>query len=453
MAKTKPRKPTPMDVLRLGPEVASVKAAMPPKRWKRFVKLAHKRGFTVASALSDTPAALKERTSSSLRDEAKKTIATAYAPAKKELSTREASIGFLDQKRATDDASYRQWLVGETDKLEAQARAADGALATQQQGIQKDLEAGIAASNADSLKRMSASAGGVSDPNQSASLNTTAADQRSRGSVANARSLSADMSKIGEDSRQISRASLVAQQGAREAMRQSDTWKAMAEVSGDREKLVLTQAADAASLVQDLLSQNVAKAQSNRELDLARVELGQKGASIAASIADANRKFGLEKDKFDLDRFAAKNKVLVDQAKIQLGYDQIENTQGKQKADQALRKWVERFKARKRAEEGGKDRADDTSAKKGITTEERDLYRDVNSARGIIKRMHDDWKAKKPGAINPADMRQHLRTKYALDDVLIDVANDLWRGGGSLSAAGRAKARKLGIKHVGYFFK
>ncbi len=450
----KQRRPSPMDVLRLGSEVASVKAAMPPKRWKRFVKLAHKRGYTLESALSDAPNALKERTTSSLRKEAQQTIATAYAPARKELSTREKSIGFLDQKRATDDASYRQWLLGETGKLQAQARAADGALATQQQDIQRDLEEGIATSNADSLKRMSASAGGVSDPNQSAALNTTATDTRSRESVASRRSLQADMSKIGEDGRVLAGASLIAQQGARDAMRQADTWKAMAEVSGDREKLVLTQAADSASLVQDLLDKNVAKAQSSRELNLARVELGQKGASIAADIADANRKFRLEKGKFDLDRFVAKNRVLVDRAKIQLGYDEIENKQGKQKADQALKKWVERYKAGKRSEESDKDRAaDPKSDKKGITQDERDLYRSVNSARGLIARMHEDWKAKKPGAINPADMRQHLRTKYALDDTLIDVANDLWRSNGALSAAGRAKARRLGIKHVGYFWK
>lgn len=436
------------DVLRLGQEGAGLKGSMSRKRWKRFVKAAHDRGYTVRSAASDTPDALKERTRSSLQKEAASTIAAMYAPARKELSQRETSIGFLNQKRADDDAKYRQWLMGETDKLEAQARAADETLAKQQGDIARDHETATKAALADSMQRMGATPGNVSDPSQSAALaDTKDADDASSSKIASARNFTADTAKIGEDSRQLTRASLIAQQGARDASRQGDTWRAMAEVASDREKLVLQQAADAASLVQDLFSQNAEKVKGAREFDLARVELGQKADSLAAEVAEANRKFRLEEKKFDLERFTARNKVLVDQAKIQLGYDQIENTQGKQKADAELRKWVERYKARQRVKENRDD-----PKKGGITTEERTLYRDVLSASRKIAGLNADWKAGKKGAIAPAKHRNYLMNEYGLDEATINVALDLYRNGGKLSSSGRAQARKLGITHVGYFF-
>lgn len=445
-------KPKPMDVLRLGAQAASLKASMPPKRWKKYVKAAHKQGYTVRAQASGGPNALKERTPSSLRKEAQKTVAATYAPARKELSTREAAIGHLDQKRAADDASYRNWLTGETEKLDAQARAADTALASQQQAISDGNETAMAAAKQDSLQRMGAVAGNVSDPKTSTALDTTAADQRSRDSIADRRSLTADLTKIGEDARGMSRASLIAQQSAREAGRQADTYKAMAEVSTDREKLVLEQAANAATMVQSLMADNVAKVKSNREFNLAAGELGQKQDDLAADIAEANRKFRLEEKKFSLDAWVKKNAVLADRAKLQLGYDQIKARKGEKAADQAMRVWVEKYKARQRASEGDKDRAAKGKKKGGIKQTERDLYSDVQSAQGLITRMHADWNAKKPGAIAPGDQRQHLRSKYGLGDLLIDVAVDANRHPG-LSSAGRAKARKLGITHVGYFFK
>ena len=75
MAKsTKPRplsRVTPADYIRLGPDVAKIKSQMTPARWRSVVKTAHAQGWTVASALdSSTPAALKQKTQTSLRSAA-----------------------------------------------------------------------------------------------------------------------------------------------------------------------------------------------------------------------------------------------------------------------------------------------------------------------------------------------------------------------------------------------
>lgn len=423
------------DIVRYGAAAATLKASVKPRQWHQIVKFAHKNGYTVRSAVSDTPNILKERTVGSLRNEALRTVAKTYRPAEKALDTRQQAIMFTDAKRKADDASYRQWLAGETEKLDAQARAADSTLATEQQGIQTDVENSMAAAKADSLKRIAAQTGTVSNPAQSTSLDMTAADQASRERVANARQRSNDVATIAEGSRGVANASLLAQQSANEASRQADTWKALADVADDRNKLTFQRAADAANAVQHALDNEVSKAQSNTQTDLAAAELGVKQQTLAEQVKEATQKFGLAKAQFSLDTWKAHHGAAVDAAKIQLGYAGIKERKGKAAADRALKVWLQKQSNRQHA----KDRAQKgrlAKGKNGVTTDERKVYRSVQTAAAMLAKGRS---------------RVYLR-QQGVDDGLIQLAENYNANGGHLNAAGAALARKVGITHVGYFF-
>lgn len=425
--------PNPNDVLRLGQNVATIKANMPAKRWRKFVKYAHARGHTIAGELTDGPNALKERTASSLRAEAQRSVAAAYAPATKALDTRTAAIGYLDDKRKTDDAAYRTWLTGETDKLNAQAAAADATLASQQSGIAAETKTAIDAARADSIARMQQNAGNVSNPAQSAALDTSAADTAATQHIQAARDQTAALTKIGGDSRTLASASLLAQQGAREATRIGDTYKALGEVASDRNKLLSDQAGATADKTDALLQRNVQITQANRDSQLAGASLGLKQDTLAQQVSDANRKYKLASAQFGLDKWKAQNADAVARAKVQLGYDHIKSTEGIAAANRKLNAKLAKLKAHAQA-----------NGKAGVTKDERNLYKDIVSAQGRVTR----WT--KLG-MPPDQITAKLRGLGA-DDVTIQIAEDLAANHGTISPSAAALARQLGIKHVGYFF-
>jgi hypothetical protein len=441
MAKTKA--PSTADILRLGPEAAALKASMPPKRWKNFVKQTHKRGNTIGGALSSAPDSLKERTASSLKAEAQRTIGEAYAPAEKTLSTREKALGYLDEKRKSDDANYRLWLSGEVGKINAQATAADTALATQQKTIADETATAIAASRADSLARVAAANGNVSDPTQSTALDTSAADAASTARVGAAREHTANIIKIGDDARTLSTAAIQGQQAARESEGATAVRKSYAELHADRMKLDVAKAGDTADKITSLMERNMANVAGTREADLAAGSLNLKREDAAQAIKDADRKYRLETRKTSLAEWKAKNADEVDRAKVKLGYDGIASREGQKAADRALDRELAKRRSRDKAldrdAKGGKD-------KPKVTQGERDLYRRVTNAKSYLDRWHAN------GAVLPEQMRQRLKTDFDIDDTTIDIAEDLRQNKGVLSQSARVKARKLGIVHSGYFW-
>ncbi len=432
------RKPSQASILRHGPEVAAIKASLKPKTWRKFVKAAHGRGVTVAGALSGAPKPLQERTNQSLREQAEKTMVAAYKPVTAELNRREAAAGFLETKRAADDAAYRTWMTGEADKLDAQARAADATLATQQADIARDLNAAQEAGKADSLQRVTAQAGNVSDPSQSTALDMTAADTRSREQVAAARTHSAELQKVGAGAGQVSRAALLATAAVREATRTAEGWKTQAGIAADRTAAATGQAKDTAGLLTDLRAGEVSKAQTVEEFRMAGAELGVKKMDIRAEIQQAARKYGLDKARLGLDQWKAQNADAVARAKVQLGYDQILERQGRAAADRALDRWATKYRAKHGSSGGsGTDKA-------GVTQDERDIYQDVAAARHLIAR-------KRKNGIPNAQIRKDLVDSGA-SPLLVDIASDLIRNNGTPSGAAVAKLRKLGMSHIGYFF-
>lgn len=429
------KKLNPDDVLKYGTSIASLKAGISHKRWRKLVKYAHGQGHTVAGQLSGAPNKLMERTQSSLRKQAESTVAAAYKPVQAELSRRDTAAKLLAAKRTEDEAAYTRWETGEVDKLNAQAKAADTTLATQQSDIATDLNANQAAAKSDSMQRM-AQLHGVSDPNQSTALDTTAADAKSAQHVAASRELTSQLTHIGADADQVARTALIATAAVRAATRSADSWKTQAQIDADRTTALGNQAKDTTGMFSDLRAGEVDKAQKQQEFGLAQDQLGVKADTLANQVKQANRKYGLDKAKLALDDWKAKNQDAVAHAKIKLGYDQIASSEGKAAAKNKLDEYLTKYKADQAAKL--KD------SKAGVTKDERTAYRSVETARGMISREH------KRGT-DPAKIRQKLRSQ-GIDDVTIDVANDLWRRNGSLSAAGRAKAKRLGILHVGYFY-
>jgi hypothetical protein len=80
--------------------------------WQKIVALAHKRGFTVAGAVSGNPTPLKERTNGYLLKQAKKHGRKSYDPTLKQLDTQQTQLSALADKRKADNESYQQWLLG-----------------------------------------------------------------------------------------------------------------------------------------------------------------------------------------------------------------------------------------------------------------------------------------------------------------------------------------------------
>lgn len=425
--------PTPADVLKLGQQVATIKASLPPKQWAKFVKLAHSRGHTIGGELSTAPSALKEKTAASIKDQAAKTVAAAYAPATAALTTREAAISNLDAKRKSDDASYNLWLSGETDKLNAQAQAADTAIATQQQSIADTTKTAIAAARADSLARVGAQAGTVSDPTQSTALDTSAADTAETSKIAAAQTQTAGLAGVGANSAVLAKASLLAQQAAREATRQGDTWKAIGDVAADRNTLTGSQAKDTLAETDSLTTANATNVSATRDSDLAAASLGEKQDDLAQQITAANQKYKLDTAKYTLDQWKAKNAATVAQAKVDLGYAGISSREGIAAANRALNEKLAKIKAK------------GTAKKPTITTQERGIYDSIKKAQSL----YDRWD--KNNAVPVAQRAQKLRDMN-FDEGVIEVAHAIAVNGGVMPQAARVKARKLGLVHSGYFY-
>lgn len=423
----------PDDVLRLGPQVAAIKASMPAKRWKKFVKVAHARGHTVGSELSDTPNALKERTAESLREEARKSVATAYAPAQKELSQREAAIGYLKTKRDTDNASYRTWLSGEVEKLNAQAKAADATLATQQSTIATETKTAIEAARADSLKRLQDQPGALNP----SGVDTSAADAATTAHIGAAREQTAAITKIGEDARTLATAAVQGQQAAREAAMQGDTWKALADAASDRLKLKTEMGGATLDRTSDLIARNADLVKSNREADLAAASLGLKEKDLSQQIKEANRKYKLETAKQSLAEWKAQNADEVARAKVKLGYDEISSREGVASARRKLDKELAKIRAA--------DKKSDKDKPKGVSKDERDLYQNITHVQGILTRWDQN------NAV-PIEQRDRNLLDQGFDTETIAIARALARNNGILPEAMRARVRKLGVVHSGYFW-
>lgn len=304
-----------LTALTLGPTAAAVKAKVSHKQWRRIVNTAHKKGFAVDSFLQgDLPDPLKLRTKSSLRKEAAKTIKTAYAPAEAELSDREKRIKNLDTKRKADNEYYLNWLKTRSSELQETARAAQGLFDSRQADIRNSLQSDLDAAR-NTAGQVSAAAGAQADPSQSLALANPAEDNRARANLAAEQSLANKQGLTNEGHLQFANAANFAIIAAEEAKRTANTWAQLQDLGDDKQKLVLSKAADSAKEVARLLEGEVGKAGSNREylaaldkLDIDRTKLDL-SAKKNRSDARAKKETAAEKKRHNQAIEAATNEA------------------------------------------------------------------------------------------------------------------------------------------------
>ncbi len=428
---SKPPRITTAELYRLGPEVANIKARTDPKQWKQIVKNAHARGFSVAGALSGQPDPLKERTRGSLVKEATGTVKTAFAPAEAEYTQQESKIRALDAKRQTDNTHFQTWLANEQSKLNAQAATADSELERRQADIQTQTQQGYQAAQAEATKRAGATAGNVSDPSQSKSLDFSAAATKANEMVANQRTQSASMMGSAQ-TRAQGNASVVLATGAQlEQRRQSETGAALSDLRGERKTLALKQAAAAAEEIQRLFGVEIEKADSNRNYLAAADKLGIEGAKVKLAGEKAASDDDFRRDKLSQDRRIANAKVTVDYAKIVA-------SKGQKAADRALKRELDRAKAgRDAAKDGKKDAKDGRGVK--VTAGEKSasakVYNRLSAFQADIERL------RKKGF--KGTLRDQIVGKGASKaeyELALDLAYN-----NKLSAINRRRARSLGL--------
>jgi hypothetical protein len=430
----KPRKPTTAEVLKFGTAVAEVKAKTPPAVWKAFVAQSNKKGFTVAGMLSAAPPALRERTARSLRDEAKKTVATAYKPVDAALNDQERKLRALDAKRTTDNQYYMQWLTSENAKINTAARAADTLLGQRAQQIHDDSQSAWAAVQPDALAAMQG-ASTVSDPNQSSAMaDIAAARAKGTGAAENALTENAAIRAAGASQSAMMDRAVLSGANAMESKRHADFQAGISKIFDAKAAAKIDRAKDHISTLGSLKNAELDKASMMQDfvavaerLGLEREGLTWKKIVEQAKLADADADRNQSAADKAADRAIKEARLEYDRGKADLNKDGVTDAK-----DLKLKESIEAMYGKKDGKKPPTDGAKKQSATQiGYVSTARGLLVDLNS--GVLK----------PAA--GISYRQYLR-KRGFNDAQIDVAEDL-RKNGVLSGRGLIKAKQLGILH------
>lgn len=280
------------DQFRLGPISMAVKKRAKPEQWRRIVKDAHAKGYTVESYLDrSVPNEYKSRTQTSLREQAKKTVASAYAPAQKELSDREKRITALQAKRKSDNEFYTDWLTRTRGAMQASSDAATQKMRDSAKAIYDDQITLHKSALQQAADRLTQQPGTVSSRDQLLQSVSDQPDmQRQLGLIANQR---ADIERSAGNASirtATAEANVLAQQAAMQAAAASESFKALREVADDKDKLLLQMAGDTAEEVSRLLDKEISKAGANRDFNALTEKLDIQGETLDLKkvIANAN---------------------------------------------------------------------------------------------------------------------------------------------------------------------
>lgn len=267
--------------LTLGPTAAGVRKQVSRKQWRQIVTAAHKQGFAVDSFLDPSiPGPLKQRTPKYLSQQATSMVKSAYAPAYKELSQREASVKAISDKRAADNQYYNNWLNSQHQALDTAARASDQALVATAQSVQATTGAAYDQAKQGAIQQLSQLPGTVSDFKGANALGAIDAAKGTAVGQVGATGQQA-LASVGtaEGMRQLASANDFATIAALESKRVGDQWGAMNDLGSERLKLGASESGDISKAVQDALNQEVTKAQSNRDFGAVMQKLDLQGQS------------------------------------------------------------------------------------------------------------------------------------------------------------------------------
>jgi hypothetical protein len=384
-----------------GSNVAGIKKRATPKQWRRVVRRAHARGETVAGYLSGQPAYLRERTRSSITNQAKSLISESYAPAEAALSSREARITAIQDKRRADGEAFRTWLANQHAVINAEVQRQRTQLATEAQASRDSLQASLV---------------GMGDvPHAAGAPDVAGSAKQGAALAAGARGEAiTQQNTIYGDRLAATQANNFAFLAAQQAAAAADTWEKLMDVADDKQKIALQKGADQAKLIQDLLQGEVTKAQSNREFGAALQELGIKEQSLQADIQDKNTKNALARDKYNLDVAA------LDETR-QYHQDTI----------------AEREAARKQKAAGKGDKID-----REVYEKVRTIKRYADQKLGSPDRVRR--RARRQGEPAMVKFRKFWRNLPPDLQAYSLAAYDLWRYG-KLRSGGRAELRQAGV--------
>jgi len=313
------------DQFRLGPISQTVKRRAKPAQWKKIVKDAHAKGFTVESYLDQSvPNEYKARTKESLKKQATTTLAGAYAPAEKLLGEREGRINALSAKRKLDNEFYMDWLTKTRSSMQASASASDQALRASAQKIHDDAVAAHQAGIQQAADQLMQQPGNVTNRDELVkSLEISPENVRRLELINNQRTaIEGDAANAGRH-RAAQDANVIAQQAAVQAAQASETWKSLTEVADDKLKLQMEKGAGVAEEISRLLNQEIEKAGANRDFDAVSEKLGLQGRELSLKTLveedkAQDRDTDNELNALKLEETKRRNKTLEDIANLQL---------------------------------------------------------------------------------------------------------------------------------------
>lgn len=268
------------DRIRLGEDAYAVKQQAKPKEWRQIVKAAHAKGYTVSSALSNTPDDLKARTHSSLKREADTQVAAAYDPQAKELEYQTGIANNIRTKRTSDEAAYNQWASQEMSKI---AQASQKAQIDFQTFV--DTQATNAKTTADNLLATAtgqSTGAGTATTDQSQSVQLAGLKERLGAQAQQTANQAAAAHAAEPMAAERGAAIQASQMGAHNQVTASiegDWGKALRDIGASKLKLDSDRAGATIKTYSDLLGREVDKANANRDSDALSASLDEKAAT------------------------------------------------------------------------------------------------------------------------------------------------------------------------------
>lgn len=258
-AKRAVRGPSAADVARLGVDTASIKSSMNPKDWASAVRAAHSKGYTISSALSDTPDPLKQRTKSSLLAQAQKTVQDAYQPQKAELDYAATQAAGLRAKRLSDEDAFNSWYAQQVSQSNARADAAQQKYQDYMTGLAAKRE--VDAANRQAELTAASQQGASGDVSQSTYLKAAAerAGVQTQ-AVQNSAAAAVESGRVNAAQRQADTSNIAGRHAGAQGLIEGDYGKVLNEVTAGKLKLASSQAQDQIKSYTDLLNQELTKA-------------------------------------------------------------------------------------------------------------------------------------------------------------------------------------------------
>jgi hypothetical protein len=303
--------------------VQAIRSSVSASTWKKIQARAKQQGYTVEGLLNSVPGPMKEHSRAYITKTATTTINKAYAPASTALNQQEKRVQNVDLKRKNDNQHYLDWLATQSTKLTTDAKAADALMADKERALVQTTADGYSQLHQQAAADAAAQPGTVSDFSQAHALDFSNQGSRAVGTLAAGAESGLHQTEAHQQHAATLEANNYAISAANDARRQADTWKALSDIGDERQKLKLSQAADTAKEVARLLDQEITKAGSNRDAQLAGAKLQIQSDTLKSKNAQFAQTFGLAQSKFALDQAKFAHQIKVDGVKLNQTDQQI----------------------------------------------------------------------------------------------------------------------------------